>query len=60
MLPYVDAARLAATLERFMREWNVTMQPATEYLNWFEGRRIVRNTFGPLGDTLASPDWSLL
>jgi len=53
-------ARLAATLERFVRAWNDTMQPATEYLNWFEGRRIVRNTFGALGDPLAEPDWSLL
>ena len=53
-------ARLAATLERFMHEWNDTMQPATEYLNWFEGRRIVRNSFGPLDDPLAEPDWSLL
>ena len=41
-------ARMSATLERFMRDWNDPMQPATEYLNWFEGRRIVRNTFGPL------------
>ena len=32
--------------------WVGTMQPATEYLNWFDGRRIVRNTFGPLGDPL--------
>ena len=53
-------ARLAATLDRFMREWNDAMKPATEYLNWFEGRRIVRNTFGPLGDPLKEPDWSLL
>ena len=53
-------ARMEATLERFMSEWNDAMKPATEYLNWFEGRRIVRNTFGPLGDPLAEPDWSLL
>lgn len=52
-------ARLAATLEQFMREWNDTMQPATEYLNWFDGRRIARNTFGPLGDPFSEPDWSL-
>lgn len=43
-----------------MREWNDTMQPATEYLNWFDGRRIVHKTFGPLGDPLSEPDWSLL
>ena len=54
------AARMEATLERFMSEWHDAMQPATEYLNWFEGRRIVRNTFGPLGDPLADPDGSLL
>lgn len=55
-------ARLAATLTlvRFMREWNDTMQPATECLNWLDGRRIVRNTFGALGDPLAEPDRSLL
>ena len=52
--------RMAATLERFMREWNDDMKPATEYLNWFEGRRVVRNTFGPLGDPLKEPDWSSL
>ena len=53
-------ARMEATLERFMSEWNDAMQPATEYLNWFQGRRIVRNTFGPLGDPSQEPDWSLL
>ena len=53
-------ARMAATLERFMREWNDEMKPATEYLNWFEGRRIARNTYGPLGDPFKEPDWSLL
>ena len=52
-------ARLAATLERFMREWNDTMQPAPGYLNWFQGRHM-GNTFGALGDPLAEPDWSLL
>ena len=39
-----------------MRQWNDTMKPATEYLSWFEGRRIVRNTFGPLGDGRLAPD----
>ena len=53
-------ARLEATLGRFMSEWNDAMKPATEYLNWFGGRRIVRNTFGPLADPLAGPDWPLL
>ena len=53
-------ARMEATLERFMSEWHDAMQPATEYLNWFDGRRIMRNAFGPLGDPLAEPDWSLL
>ena len=53
-------ARMEATLGRFMSEWHDAMQPATEYLNWFDGRRIMRNTFGPLGDPLAEPDWSLL
>ena len=52
--------RMEATLECFMSEWRDAMQPATEYLHWFDGRRIVRNTFGPLGDPLAEPDWSLL
>ena len=53
-------ARMAATLDRFMREWNDAMKPATDYLNWFEERRIVRNTFGPLGDPFKEPDWSML
>ena len=53
-------ARLEATLERFMSKYNDPMQTATEYLTWFDGRRIMRNTFGPLGDPLAEPDWSLL
>ena len=44
-----------------MSEWNDTMKPATEYLDWFQGRRIVFNTFGALGRSVSQePDWSLL
>ena len=51
------AAELEATLARLMAARNDTLQPATQYTDWFDAqRRVVRNACGALGEPEAEPD----
>ena len=49
------------TLLNLMDARNDKLQPATNYIDWYDAqRRIVRNAHGPLGNPEDEPDWSLL
>lgn len=52
---------METTLTSLMAARNDTLQPATQYAEWFDAqRRIVRNAHGALGNPEDEPDWSLL
>jgi arylsulfatase A-like enzyme len=60
-----DAASVRDRLEQRLQELMLRradmLQPCASYQFWYDAyRRVVRNSFGPLGDPEDSPDWSLL
>jgi hypothetical protein len=52
---------LEQRLEELMRRRGDVLQPCANYASWYDAyRRVVRNSYGPLGDPEDGPDWSLL
>jgi arylsulfatase A-like enzyme len=55
------AAEYESMLQASMKKRNDYLRPGSYYKDWFDdGRRVVRNAYGPLGDPESQPDWSLL
>jgi hypothetical protein len=54
-------AALATALDREMARRGDALVPITDCKSWFDTqRRVIRNSYGPLGPPEALPDWSLL